>query len=178
MIKQYFEINESKILKSIKGNRLEKICYTEPVFGSIKLIYSDFAIIISNEMHEANLIGEEEEITFFTITKKSKDYDFRYFKDNDIIKEIDINEKVSSVEIVNDLIIYNNEYEISYDVAIIINTKKHSYTISRDWFYMETMEISIDKDIDDILDKETIVEQYRGESTEIPVLINRTKRFL
>ena len=176
MIKRKFEIFENGILKELKGNKLEKICYNEPICGSVKLICSNFAIIIFNEMHEANFIDENEEVTYFTITKENKDYDFRYFKDDDTTQVIDINEKVSSVKVVNDLINYNNKYEISYDIAIIIKTDKHSYTISRDWFYMESMEISIDKDIDDILDRDTIIEQYRGESVEIPVTINRTER--
>jgi hypothetical protein len=41
---------------------------------------------------------------------------------------------------------------------------------------METMEISIDKDVDDILDKDTIIEQYRGESTDLKVEIVRISR--
>ncbi|MCI5703498.1 MAG: hypothetical protein MR265_05900, partial [Erysipelotrichaceae bacterium] len=76
----------------------------------------------------------------------------------------------------NDIINYNDEYEISYDVAIVFITDKHKNIISRDFFYMETMQINVDKYIDDILDKNTIIEQYRGESTEVKVEIERTSR--
>ena len=176
MIKQEFRIKETDLLKDIKGKRLERIFYTEPVFGKIKLDLSDYAIVISNEMHEANLIGEEEEVTYFTIDKVDKEYDFRHFDDDSTVTSMDINEKVTSIKVVNDLINYHDEYEISYDVAIIFVTDKHKYTISRDWFYMETMEISVDKDVDDILDKDTIIEQYRGESTDLKVEIVRISR--
>ncbi|MEE3343544.1 MAG: hypothetical protein VZS44_05595 [Bacilli bacterium] len=176
MIKQKFIIKEEDLLKNIKGNKLEKIYYTEPVFGKIKLDFSDYAIIISNEMHKKNLIGDYEDITYFTIDKVDKEYDFSHFENDNTVKNININEKIISIKIVNDLINYNDEYEISYDEAIVFITDEHDYIISRDWFYMETMEINIDKDIDDILNKDTIKEQYRGEETNIKVDINRTNR--
>lgn len=178
MKRQNFEIKETNLLKEVRNNKLERIFYTEPVFGKVKLDFSDYSIIISNEMHEANLIGDNEEVTYFTIDKADKEYDFRHFDNDNTVASMDINEKITSIKIVNDLINYNDEYEVSYDVAIIFTTNKHEYIISRDWFYMETMEISVDKDVDDILDKGTIVEQYRGESTEVKVDIERTRREL
>ena len=108
MKQQKFEIAETNILKDIKNQKIEKIYYTEPIYGRIKVTLNDYALLISNVMHEANLIGNDEDITYFTIDKVDKNYDFRYFGDDDSVKDIEVNEKVLSVSVVNDLIKYNN----------------------------------------------------------------------
>lgn len=55
-------------------------------------------------MHQVNLIGDDEGITYFTVDKIDKDYDFRCFDDDNTITSIDINERIISINIFNDLI--------------------------------------------------------------------------
>ena len=176
MIKQEFKIKEIEILKSLIGKKIIKINHTYPIYGNIKIDFDSYSVIISNLMHEGSLAGDDDDITYFTLEKISKEDKFEFFLEDVKTNSIDVNETIKSIKIINDLINYNDEYEISYDIAIIFITDKHKYIISRDWFYMETMEINIDKDINDILDKNTIMEQYKGESTEIKVEIERTSR--
>ena len=167
---------EIEILKSLIGKKIININYTYPVYGNIKIDFDSCSIVISNLMHEGSLAGDDDDITYFTLEKISKEDKFEFFLNDVKTDSIKVNETIKSIEIINDLINYNDEYEISYDVAIVFITDKHKYIISRDWFYMETMQINVDKDIDDILDKNTIIEQYRGESTEVKVEIERTSR--
>ena len=176
MIKQEFKIKEIEILKSLIGKKIININYTYPVYGNIKIDFDLYSVVISNLMHEGSLAGDDDDITYFTLEKISKEDKFEFFLNDVKTDSIEVNETIKSIEIVNDLINYNDEYEIYYDVAIVFITDKHKYIISRDWFYMETMQINVDKDIDDILDKNTIIEQYRGESTEVKVEIERTSR--
>ena len=175
MEKQEFIIKELNLLKEARGQILNKIIYVNPPFADIKLEFENYDLTVNNKIHSEKFLGnEDEDISYFTIDKLEKESDYKLQLDDWGISTLEVNEKIDSISIVNDLIIYNNEYEISYDVAIIFKTKKHEYIISRDWFYMETMEIGIDENIDEILDKDTIIEHYRGESKEIPVSINRT----
>jgi hypothetical protein len=174
MIKQEFKIKERKLLKEIINKNIISINYTEPTYGNIKIDFDDYSIIISNVMHQANLIGDDEEITYFTLNKIDKTEKFDFFLDDAQIHHIEVNEKIESICIVNDIINYNDKYEVSYDMAIILKTNRHEYIVSRDWFYMETMAINIDKSIDDIIQKNQIIENYRGEDSSVKVTIART----
>ena len=176
MEKQEFKIKEVDVLKDLKGKVLNKIIYTDPVFAKVLLNFNEYNIIINNNnnVHEETFTDLEEElISYFTIDKVNNDNDSDIFN-GEKQYTLDINEKITSIEVVNDLINIDDKYEVSYDSAIILITDKHQYTISRDWFFMETMEISVDKDIDDVLNKDTIIEQYKGDNNSINVSINRS----
>jgi hypothetical protein len=41
---------------------------------------------------------------------------------------------------------------------------------------METMDINIDKNVDDVLNKESIIEQYTGDSIDKKVTVNRSTK--
>jgi hypothetical protein len=177
MKKQEFIINELNILKELKDKYLEKIIYTDPVFANIELVFKDFILMINNNAHIESFVDSQEEyITYFTVDKLDSNANPTFVINNSKLYSLDVKEKITSVIIVNDLINYNNEYEISYDVAIIFKTDKHEYIISRDWFYMETMDINIDKNVDDVLNKESIIEQYTGDSIDKKVTVNRSTK--
>lgn len=170
MIKQKFNIQNLETLKNMTSCNLKRIEYTTPIFGNVKLEFEEKTVVIFNNMHESNFMNETEEITYFTIEEGSE---YQFVLDNIQINNISVNEKVLSIKIVNDLVNYNNEYELSYDVAIIFVTNKHEYIISRDWFFMETMEISIDKNIDDIIPIDNEIETYKCGNDNVNVSIKR-----
>jgi len=66
-------------------------------------------------------------------------------------KTVPINEKITGVSIVSDTVIVNDdEYTITFDMAVIIKTEKHQYSFSRNWFFSETINLSVDKGLDDV----------------------------
>lgn len=68
-----------------------------------------------------------------------------------MVKRKAINEKITGVSIVSDTIIVNDdEYAITFDMAVIIKTEKHQYFFSRNWFFSETIILSVDKGLDDV----------------------------
>jgi hypothetical protein len=173
MIKQDFLLKELDVLKELKGKTLNKIVYTDPIFASIVLEFEDYSIVINNNTHESNFADlENESISYFTVDKVSNTSNFNFLVGNDKVKEFSINERIESIEIINDTI-NDGIYEISFDEAIILKTNQHDYTISRDWFFMETMNINVDGDINDILEIDKVIEDYKGDDNNLVVNVSR-----
>lgn len=173
MIKQDFLLKELDVLKELKGKTLNKIVYTDPIFANIVLEFEDYSIVINNNTHESNFADlENESISYFTVDKVSNTSNFNFLVGNDKVKEFSINERIESIEIINDTI-NDGIYEISFDEAIILKTNQHDYTISRDWFFMETMNINVDGDINDILEIDKVIEDYKGDDNNLVVNVSR-----
>lgn len=173
MIKQDFLLKELDVLKELKGKTLNKIVYTDPIFANIVLEFEDYSIVINNNTHESNFADlENESISYFTVDKVSNTSNFNFLVGNDKVKEFSINERIESIEIINDTI-NDDTYEISFDEAIILKTNQHDYTISRDWFFMETMNINVDSDINDILEIDKVIEDYKGDDNNLVVNVSR-----
>ena len=89
-----------------------------------------------------------------------------------------INENVISVSIIEDSVSVNDgEYDIAFDMAVVIKTDKHSYMFSRGWFFSETIDISVDKEFNEIYPINRVVKDW-SEDGENKVDVSRNVRKL
>ena len=58
-----------------------------------------------------------------------------------------VNERIKSVAIVSDTIsVPDEDYQIEFDMAVVIRTAYNTYTFTRDWYYGESIEVNIDRE--------------------------------
>ena len=142
-------------------------------YGNFQINLDDFSLEFLNEVHEIPFYDSTEDVSFFTCKKKLMNRKFSPYC-AEPAREYVINEKILSVEIVSDFISVNNgEYEIIFDMAIIIQTNQHKYIFSRGWFFGETITISVDKSFNDIYPIEKVIEDW-ADSGENEVIVKRT----
>jgi len=158
--------NSIEILKEIKNQNLESIEYAVSKihkedesymtsFGIIRLNINGKHIDLYNETSNKD---SDEEPAYFNLKETTEP--FKTFSNGDIIKALEINDYIKSINIINDKITLPNNKIINIDNAIIINTNHNIYTISKDTWFMETMTIDINKSIDDIISTDEIKEQW------------------
>ena len=89
-----------------------------------------------------------------------------------------IDEKIQSVEIVNDEINVNDgEYEITIDQALIIRTKDNVYSFYKDWMYSEVINIAVDRNYETVYDIEKVEYDWSDRGVE-PTTVKRTVKVL
>ncbi len=165
MIEARFTSEMKDVLKGLKGFELVGYSATELYMGEtvydgkIYLHVGDSTIKISNE---------EKQIPWF----KNKDLSDRenifcfHCEKFGCIQKMDtvlVQEKIENIELITDYIkIPQEEYEIALDMALIIETNKHRYMFSRGWYFDESLEISVDKNYDDIYPIKQAVEEWNN----------------
>lgn len=175
MIKAKFSNEMLKIMKSMVG---KVFCSYEcgnmvpnQAYGNLQINLDDFAIEILNEVKEFPFFDSTEDISHFSCRRKLLNESFKPYC-VEPSEEHWINETILSVHIIEDNIYINNgEYVISFDMAIIIETSKHKYMFSRGWFFSETIDISVDEDIDDVYPQSRVVEDWSDEGENIVKVI-------
>ena len=81
------------------------------------------------------LFGEAEEISMFSCAVKSEEELFQPYCEEPYETFV-VNERIEKISIINDQISVNDgEYDISFDMAVVIETEKHRYMFSRGWFF-------------------------------------------
>ena len=181
MIKAKFSNVMLTIIKTMVG---KVICSYEcgnmvpnEAYGNLQINLDDFAIEISNEVKELPFYDSTEEISYFTCEKKSLCEPFKPYCEEPSEKYF-INENVLAVYIIEDSVSVNDgEYDINFDMAIIVETNKHKYMFSRGWFFSETIDISVDKEFNDVYPISRVVEDWSDED-ENKVDVIRTIRKL
>lgn len=181
MIKAKFSSEMLKIIKSMVG---KVFCSYEcgnmvpdEAYGNLQINLDDFAIEILNEVKELPFYDSTEDISYFTCEKKSLNESFKPYCEEPSEKHL-INENILSVYIIEDSISINGgEYDINFDMAIIIETNKHKYVFSRGWFFSETIDIAVDKEFDDIYPISRVVEDWSDDG-ENKVNVIRTRKKL
>lgn len=89
-----------------------------------------------------------------------------------------IDEKIQSVEIVNDEINVNDgEYEITIDQALIIRTRDNVYSFYKDWMYSEVINIAVDRNNETVYDVEKVKYEWSDSGVD-PTTIKRTIKVL
>ena len=89
-----------------------------------------------------------------------------------------IDEKIQSVEVVNDEIKVNHgEYEISIDQALIIKTKHNVYSFYKDWMYSEVINIAVDRKCEKVYEVEKVHDEWSDHGNDYTE-IKRTKKVL
>ena len=122
----------------------------QTAYGNLQLNTEHFSVELRNEVHPFSLFSEVEDVSCFSCIFKRADTIFEPFCEEPW-KTVPINEKITGVSIVSDTVIVNDdEYAITFDMAVIIKTEKHQYSFSRNWFFSETINLSVDKGLDDV----------------------------
>lgn len=161
MIKAKFNNLMLENLKKIKGSKL--LCYlTDDMYdgnvsyGKVGLETNNGCLDVYNEETSVDwfdIDGEKtkEDISMFSCKERKEGEEFvPYINKTNVIRH-EVDEYINSIKIVTDFVRINNEeYSIDYDIAIIIKTDSHKYTISRGWLFSEEIYISIDDDCNDI----------------------------
>lgn len=122
----------------------------QTAYGNLQLNTEHFSVELRNEVHTFSLFSEVEDVSCFSCIFKRAGTIFEPFCEEPW-KTVPINEKITGVSIVSDTVIVNDdEYAITFDMAVIIKTEKHQYSFSRNWFFSETINLSVDKGLDDV----------------------------
>lgn len=180
MINAKLSSNMLSTLKSLIGNHLiscDGAFNNNVAYGNIQINTDLGSVEINNAVTTLPYFDEQEDISIFTCTASQINKNFKPFCDEPYTT-IPINEKIIGISIINDSIFVEQEhYAINFDMAIIIQTIGHSYVISRDWFFSETITLSIDEDFDDVYPISRVISDWNNDG-EYTVSVTRTKHSL
>ena len=114
---------KGKTFKSYECVKME----TSMTYGKCRLNLGTFSIDLYNYIHPMPFFGKTEDIPYFSCERMEKDSEYvTCEKSTPHVYMID--EKIQSVEIVNDEINVNDgEYEITIDQALIIRTRDNVF---------------------------------------------------
>lgn len=179
MIDCKLDDNMLTILKGIIGSELisfelddDKIVNNR-AFGVIRINTSINSVEVYNDVHEVDYFGDNEDVSYFTCITVDTKQAFKGYYENSSNKKVSVNEKIVGVQIVSDEIrVGNQNYNISFDRAIIIKTERQIFMISRDWHFMETMLLTCDKNIDEIVPIEKVIADWSNDG-EFNVCVKR-----
>ena len=181
MIQARFTKEMINILKSCIGEKLLSYEYGVSLpgeaYGNLKLNFDTFSIELLNEVKETPFFDETEEISSFSCKKIKANTPFEpYCKET--VSLVEINEKVRCVSVVTDCISVNRgEYEIVFDMALVVQTENQQYIFSRGWFFGEVITHFADKNTDCIYPVETVIEDWSDEGKN-EVLVSREVKLL
>ena len=139
MVEAKFSSEMIEIIKSMVGNVFRSYecgnMVPNEAYGNQQINLDKFLVEFLNEVKELPFYDSTEDISQFTCKKKSLSESFRPYCEESNEKHL-INENVLSVYIIDDSISINDgEYNIDFDMAIIIETDKHKHIFSRGWFF-------------------------------------------
>ena len=183
MIKAKFSNEMIKHLEKLKNANFEKYIIDNETNGlstycKLGINTDSICLDILNEESSVNWFKtdchiDKEDISIFSCKIRENNEIFKpYIEESEVISIV-VNEKISNVKIVSDIINVNSgEYIIDYDMAIIIETEQHSYVFSRGWFFNEEIYVNVDKEIDDIYSIKEVKESWSNDG-EFNVEVNR-----
>lgn len=149
----------------------------DETYGNLRMDFGKASLELSNLVRELPFYDATEDISCFTCESKRSNEPFKPYCDEPS-ETYSVNEKVVSVHLVNDVISVNDgEYEITFDMAVVIETVGHRYVFSRGWFFSETIQISVDMEFDEIYPVERVMEDWSDEG-ENQVRVRRSVRKL
>lgn len=161
-----FNKNMLLMINELINNNLEYIIYEvsnhNKSFGDLSLNFNNKLLKITNyeDMH-----GWDDE---YDSSHFSCEFVDKYIPSvsNATTNKININDKVIDINIIYDEIT-NKYYHFNYDMALEIKTEKHTYIISRDYFYSELISINIDKNFDEIYPISKVIEDWNEDSNYV-----------
>ena len=173
-----------KMIKILKDTVGKTFCSYEcgniamgAVYGNVQINMDNCAIEIVNEAKELPFYDSTEDISHFVCRKKLLNEPFKPYCEEKSEKHT-INENVISVSIIEDSVSVNDgESDIAFDMAVVIKTDKHSYMFSRGWFFSEIIDISVDKEFNEIYPINRVVKDW-SEDGENKVDVSRNVRKL
>ena len=151
---------------------------TSMTYGKCRLNLGTFSIDLYNYIHTMPFFGAMEDIPFFSCERVDKNSKYEACEKNSIPHVYMIDEKIQSVEVVNDEIKVNHgEYEISIDQALIIKTKHNVYSFYKDWMYSEVINIAVDRKCEKVYEVEKVHDEWSDHGNDYTE-IKRTKKVL
>lgn len=174
----------SEMVEMIKGVIGDDFCDYEcgcvthdETYGNLRMNFGKSSLEFFNVVSEFPFYDSTEEISCFTCERRPCSSQFKPYCDEPS-ERYPINETVRAISIVEDEIFVNDgEYQIAFDMAVIIETDEHRYIFSRGWFFAETIRISVDREFDEIYPVERVVEDWSDEG-ENKVSVCRSVRKL
>lgn len=139
---------EEFLLKFLIGQKL--ICFKSEqkdswnkIFGNISIVTENSEIEIKNELSEILYFDTTEDVSKFKIQEVSQESPFRLMVESPIVKTA-VDEKIKNIFIAQDKVSVKDSenktiYEITMDEAIIIETEKSTFVISREWHLEEEL---------------------------------------
>lgn len=146
----------------------------QSAYGNVQLNTTHLSIELRNEVQPLIMFSEIEDISVFSCQIKPANSVFMPYCEEPW-KTVFVNEKITGLSLVNDTIIVNdNEYAITFDMAVIVTTEKHDYVFSRNWFFSETIDLSIDKSFDDIYPISRVISDWNDDATRMVSVQRKT----
>lgn len=151
---------------------------TSMTYGKCRLNLGTFSIDLYNYVHTMPFFGAVEDIPYFSCERMDKNSEYVTCEKNSIPHVYMIDEKIQSVEIVNDEINVNHgEYQITIDQALIIKTKDNVYSFYKDWMYSEVINIAVDRSDETVYPEEKVYNEWSDNGSDYTE-IKRTRKVL
>lgn len=153
MIEAKFTSGMRDIIKSMKGKTFksyegapEKFRKDLEFYGNLRINLGRESIDFTNLEQPMEFVGTMEDVSCFKCEKAEKDSVFEpYMAPPHLVYMV--NERIKSVAIVIDRVyVPAEDYEIEFDMALVIRTTHSVYTFTRGWYYWESIEVNVDKE--------------------------------
>ena len=179
MAKKIFTKEMIEIISAMKGERI--VSYQCPqidkwsrTYGNFRINMEKYAIEFTNEVKEIPFFDRTEEVAGFECKKVDLHTEFKPALIIDV-QVVPVDEKVKTIEIITDKIKVEEDYEITFDNALIFHTEHQTIMFSRDTWFSELINISDNDDFDSIFPIEKVIEEWNCDG-DYKVSVKRTKR--
>lgn len=162
------------LLRSMIGNELvsyECAVQNNEIYGNLRINTSGGAVEVVNEVQELPFFDGCEDISFFRCCEAPTDKPFVSFCDEPV-SVVPVSDKISEIEIVRDVVRVNDgNYEIAFDMAIIIKCQTRTIIFSRGWHFSEV--ISVMSDTAEVYPVANVVSDWENDGDN-QVTVDRT----
>lgn len=182
MIRATMNDEMRSILKGIIGTQLisyetEKDPSFSRVYGNLRINTSAGSIEIANEEQDFPFFDETEDMTCFSCVKANPNIPFEPAVVTDT-QVIDVNNTITSVDIISDTIDVNHgEYQITFDAAIVVHMGDEVLMLARDTWFSELITIVDKDDYDQIFSIDDVKEAWSNDG-DYDVDVQRIKSTL
>ncbi len=179
MVKVEFTEAMKQLLAGIKGQQFESYeCAIDDhnqIYGNFRINTDQISIDVVNEARELPFFDSCEDIAGFSCAIADKPFESCSIAN---VTVFNVKEKITSVEILNDVIDVNDGmYQVSFDNALIVRTSFTTYMFARDVWFSEFITIRKDDNYEQVISMQNIIDSWSNEG-EYSVNIHRTIKTL
>lgn len=153
MVEAKFTDEMRDILRGMKGKTFksyegapERFRRDQEFYGNIRINLGRESIDFTNLEQPTDFAGAIEDVSCFKCKKAEKDSAFEPYTTFPHLIYM-VNERIKSVALVIDKVyVPAEDYEIEFDMALVIRTAHSVYTFTRGWYYWESIEVNVDRD--------------------------------
>ena len=151
MIEAKFTSDMRNIIRSMKGKTFKSYEgvpeFQDPsveFYGNFRINLGRESMDFTNLEQPTEFVGTIEDVSQFKCEKADIKSEFEPYLAGPHLVYM-VNERIKSVAIVIDRVyVPAEDYEIEFDMALVIRTTHSVYTFSRGWYYWESIEVNID----------------------------------